>query len=224
MCYVTLLPCRPCRTWSSCGKTWVWWKHGFIIQSVQAEVDKRKRWLMFSRRKKSKTQNTQYNLHMAFKFSDLVEQNKFLPWHKEMYYTAGACIRAMEGGTLSVLAKEDGWYLWEKIVLSLCQVARVCALLQRHRLPPSLLWRKYTCIPLSTRSQTDLLCYPVAMSALSHMEFLWQDLGAVEAWIHLQQRHGPASTLSVQAEVDKRKRWLTSPRRAWLTAVVVSVF
>jgi hypothetical protein len=120
----------------------------------------------------------------------------------------------MAGGALSVLAQEDGWYLWEKIVLTVRQVDRVCALLQRHRLPPSLLWRKDTWIPLFTRSQTDLLCYPVAMSALSHMEFLWQDLRAAEAWL------GSAGPQRVQAEVDKRKGWLTSPRRAWLAAVV----
>ena len=49
------------------------------------------------------------------------------------------CMDAMQEGTLSVIAKN--WYLWEYFTLKRDQWARLCALVQRHRLPPTLLWR-----------------------------------------------------------------------------------
>jgi hypothetical protein len=56
-----------------------------------------------------------------------------------------ACIHAMEEGTLPVTAQihKGRYYLWETyiFILTVDQWARICALLQRHRLPPGLLWR-----------------------------------------------------------------------------------
>ena len=160
----------------------------------------------------------------AFSFYDLVKPPHGGCFHLVNLTTVDACIRAMEGGKLSVLAKQYGeWYLWETFALTVDQVKRTCALLQQKRLPPSLLWRPISSVPELTRSQTSFICLhvhndPVVMSALSRIEFLWQDLQAVEAW--LDDHHHAVITQWVQAEVNRR-RWLTSPRRAWLAAVVV---
>ena len=50
------------------------------------------------------------------------------------------CLDAMEKGMLPVVAEQWGYYLWEYFYLTTDQVARVCALLKRRRLPPCLLW------------------------------------------------------------------------------------
>ncbi len=159
----------------------------------------------------------------AFCFYDLVKPPLGGGFHQVNFTTVDACICAMEDGKLSVLAKHYGeWYLWETFTLTVDQVRRTCALLQQKRLAPSLLWRPISSVPELTLSQTSFICLhvykdPVTISVLSKIEFLWQDLGAVEAWLH---HHHAVNTQWVQAEVNRR-RWLTSPRRAWLAAVVV---
>jgi len=50
------------------------------------------------------------------------------------------CMDAMEEGRLPVIASNDlGFCLWERYILTVDEWARMCALLQRNRLPPSLL-------------------------------------------------------------------------------------
>jgi hypothetical protein len=132
-----------------------------------------------------------------------------------------ACIHAMENGRLSVLCQEAGLYLWEYFVFTVDQTARTCALLQRQRLPSSLLWSLGTSLQSFVRPRPGMAIMqvakdPVTMSALSQIDFLWQDLQAVEAWLH---HHHGVNTQWVQAEVDRRQ-WLMNPRRAWLAAVV----
>jgi hypothetical protein len=84
-------------------------------------------------------------------------------------YGIDACIGAMEQGTLNVCAQEhvSGTFLWEyyNYTLTVDHIARICALLQRRRLPPSLLWRKRLLITTNT-----------SIAALSHIDYMWQDL------------------------------------------------
>jgi hypothetical protein len=55
--------------------------------------------------------------------------------------TVDVCMDAMEEGMLPVIAKQWGfYYLWEFYSLRTDQWARLCGLLQRNRLPQSLLW------------------------------------------------------------------------------------
>ncbi len=139
-----------------------------------------------------------------------------------------ACIGAMEGGVFPVDAKhkQNGLYLWEYFILTTDQWARICVLLQTLRLPPRLLWRpKWISTICWTRSRNNFLAYFVsrdfaAMITLCHMEYLWQDLDAVEAWMEFMK----FETVSIQwvaDEVDRRRRWFSGPRRAWLAAIVV---
>ncbi len=135
-----------------------------------------------------------------------------------------ACIHAMENGRLSVFAQEAGLYLWEYFSFTVDQTARICALLQRQRLPSSLLWRPFTTLPLSVKPGRNMgpikvVKDPDTMSALSQIEFLWQDLDEVQAWLDDSPHHLKLEWIA--AEVDRR-RWLMNPRRAWLAAVVVS--
>jgi hypothetical protein len=142
-----------------------------------------------------------------------------------------ACIRAMEGGRLPVLAQDAGLYLWEYFVFTVDQTARICALLHQRWLPPSLLWRSHFSRPhLFSKSRTVLdvsfvWTDPVAMSTLSNIEFLWQDLQVVKAWIHGQppvfNKIEKAKADWINAEVDKRQQWFAGARRAWLAAVVI---
>ena len=136
-----------------------------------------------------------------------------------------ACMDAMEEGSLPVIAKEYGYYLWEIYILTVDEWARLCALLQRNQCPPRLLWRLHTCVRWT---MTDCFSFskkkcivddnPVAMSALPQIEFLWQDLDAVQAYINLKS---PTSHVGwVAAEVGRRRQWLTGLRRAWLLAVL----
>jgi hypothetical protein len=115
------------------------------------------------------------------------------------------CLHAMEEGILSAIATERGHhFLWEYYILTTDQLARTCALLQRHRLPSSLLWTL----------QTRLHC---TLHALTRIEFLWQDLDAVDVWVHFM-RHRYCDVEWVAAEVARRRQWFTGLRRAWLLA------
>ena len=128
------------------------------------------------------------------------------------------CLHAMEEGILPAIAKEDGrYFLWEYYVLTTDQWARTCALLQHHQLPPSLLWTLQTRVYYTWRSASETCLVsdvPDAMAALSRMEFLWEDLDAVETWVYFTH------VKWVAAEVAKRRQWLTGLRRTWLVAVV----
>jgi hypothetical protein len=137
-----------------------------------------------------------------------------------------ACMDAMEEGSLPVIAKQYGYYLWEIYILTVDQWARLCALLQRNQCPPRLLWRLHTCVRWT---MTDCFSFskkkcivddnPVAMAALSRIEFLWQDLDAVQAWI---KWHAVSRNVEwvVAAEVIRRRQWFIGLRRAWLVTVV----
>ena len=131
------------------------------------------------------------------------------------------CLHAMEEGRLSVIAQQNGCWLWELYILTTDQWARLCALVQRHRLPPTLLWRLQSRVRW-TRHPGCVETYLVsddldAVAALSRIEFLWQDLGAVQAWLQLPGDYGVEW---VAAEVDRRRQWFTGLRRAWLLALV----
>ena len=123
------------------------------------------------------------------------------------------CLDAMEKGMLPVVAKHCGYYLWEYFYLTTDQVARVCALLKQRRLPPCLLW----IWGMYLVSQ-----YPDAIAALTQIEFLWQDLDAVQAWMksHAARCHLDVEVKCVAAEVGRRRQWFSGLRRAWLLAVV----
>jgi hypothetical protein len=65
------------------------------------------------------------------------------------------CLHAMEEGILPVITKQMGYlFLWEFFILTTDQWARTCALLQRHRLPPSLLWTLKTRVESTCRSRS----------------------------------------------------------------------
>ena len=139
------------------------------------------------------------------------------------------CLDAMEVGKLSVLAKHNKLYLWEYVFFSVDQWVRVCALLQRTRLVPRLLWSEHGNV-CWVRSRVDSSLHyvtedPVARAVLCEMEYLWQDLHAVQKWIK-SRRFSPLLWFSwdyqwVQAEVEQRLQWSAGLRVAWLRAVVV---
>ena len=123
------------------------------------------------------------------------------------------CLHAMEEDILSAIATERGHhFLWEYYILTTDQWARTCALLQRHRLPSSLLWT------LQTRLHCTLQQYADAVSALPRIEFMWQDLDAVQAYLNA---HPHCEDMKwVAAEVARRRQWFTGLRRAWLLATL----
>lgn len=120
------------------------------------------------------------------------------------------CLDAMEENLLSVVANQSGYYLWEYFTLTTDQLVRMCALLQRNRFPSSVLWR-------SSAGPYLVSTDPVA---LSRIEFFWQDLDAVQAWIHTPAPWWHDLEVEwVAAEVGRRQ-WLTGLRRAWLLAAL----
>ena len=139
-----------------------------------------------------------------------------------------ACIYAMEEGTLSVTAQggKGRYYLWETYILTVDQWARICALLQRHRLSPGLLWRGSLFSPAYyTRVKLDMCCHfvneiPTTIDTLGRIDYLWQDLDAVDAWIKRQVTTDISRMYWVQAEVFHRRQWLAELRAAWLRALV----
>ena len=155
----------------------------------------------------------------SFKFSDLVQQDKEHGVRNIEKYLAviSACINAMEGGLLPVTAQQNGLFLRDGYILPPDKLARLCVLLQQHRLPASLLWKP----------KMGALFYfgglDVAKAKdLADIEFLWQDLEAVEAWID-DRTKGIITTGAfdwVTAEVDRRRQWSVGLRRAWLVAAV----
>jgi hypothetical protein len=133
------------------------------------------------------------------------------------------CLDAMEKGMLPVVAEQWGYCLWEYFTLTTDQWVRVCALLQRHRLPPRLLWRIKTRVHWTRWTASTRGCLvssdPDAVAALSRIEFLWQDLDAVHAWVNCRP-YSCDSVEWVEGEVWRRRWWLTGLRRAWLLAAL----
>jgi len=131
------------------------------------------------------------------------------------------CLHAMKEGTLSLTANQWEKYLWELYDLTTDQLARVCVLLQRQRLPASLLWRSINRMHWTKRSaleKSHLVSEdPDAMAALSRIEFLWHDLDAVQAWLFTYAR---CSVGWIVAELDRRRQWFTGLRRQWLLAAL----
>lgn len=59
------------------------------------------------------------------------------------------------------------------------------------------------------------------MNTLCDMEYLWQDLDAVEAWMEfMKSRMYLIHIQWVAEEVDRRRQWFAGLCRAWLAAVV----
>ena len=130
-----------------------------------------------------------------------------------------ACMDAMEEGSLPVIAKEYGYYLWEIYIQTPDQWARLCALLQRNQCPPRLLWRLHTYTRWTRRNNCSVHDNPVAMSALTRIEFLWQDLDAVQAYV---DNLSPTDRLDLKwaaVEVARRRQWFAGLRRTWLLTV-----
>ena len=130
------------------------------------------------------------------------------------------CLHAMEENVLPIFAEQWGYYLWEYFTLTPDQLARICALLQLQRLPASLLWKWHSCV-LRTRRSALGNPYPVsqdpdAMAALTRIEFLWQDLDTVQAYISIKSRTFDVKWIA--AEIAKRRQWFTGLRRLWLLA------
>jgi len=141
------------------------------------------------------------------------------------YSVVDVCLHAMEEGTLSVIAKAWKYSLWEFCIMSVDQWVRMCALLQRHRLPSSLCWRVGTNLRLTRRAAVaePILVFEDsdAIAALTRIEFLWQDLDAVQAYVDDWSSSGHRVEWAAR-EVVRRRQWFTGLRRAWLWAVVVS--
>jgi hypothetical protein len=154
-----------------------------------------------------------------------------------IFGVADVCMDAMEEGSLSVIAKQRGYCLWENFTLTPDQ----CALVQRERLRASMLWRWGTCVRWTRRCAFTVPYLvsedPDAMAALSRIEFLWQDLDAVQAYLNLRTRAydvvdsdasqawmrspGMHNDMEwVAAEVARRRQWFTGLRRAWLLKAV----
>jgi len=162
-----------------------------------------------------------------FRFKDIVQHQHFDCEDDKLWAIRDACIDAMEEGTLPVtaLGGKGRYYLWENYILTVDQWARICALLQRHRLPPSLLWKGHS-VAYNVLLDRDILnVNPVIAAALSCIDYLWQDLDVIDAWIEREQTTHATRDIPrihwVQAEVDRRRQWLAGLRAAWLRAVVV---
>jgi hypothetical protein len=165
-----------------------------------------------------------------FNFKDIVQHKHFDCEHDKFWAIVDACIDAMEEGTLPVTAQgsRSDHYLWETYILSVDQWTRICALLQRHRLPPRLFWRcsgvhSVAYYILSGRYVVDI--NPATIAAFSQMDYLWQDLDVVDVWIQRQQTSRATTDIArihwVQSEVVRRRQWLTGLRATWLRALVV---
>jgi hypothetical protein len=134
------------------------------------------------------------------------------------------CLDAMEEDLLSVVATQSGYYLWEYFTLTTDQLVRMCALLQRNRFPSSLLWRLRTRVHWTrgyALAKPNLVSQcPDAIAALSRIEFLWQDLDAVQACIQTPAPWWHDLEVEWVAAELGRQRWFAGLRRAWLLAVV----
>ena len=124
------------------------------------------------------------------------------------------CLHAMEEGRLPVIVKQCRYYLWEYYILTVDQWVRICALLQQNRFSPCLLWRlQITYVRWVRRTAF------VGVAVLTGIEFLWQDLDAVQAYVdHLSPAARYDHVEWIVAELDRRRQWFTGLRRTWLLA------
>jgi hypothetical protein len=158
---------------------------------------------------------------------DFVDFSKFAQARRPgCHCVVDACMDAMEEGMLPVITKEGGYYLWEYYILTVDQWVRMCALLQQNRLPSRLLWRWQTYVRWTKRSVLPKPCLvshvPDAMAALTRIEFLWQDLDAVQAYnISIKSVTSTIDIEWIAVEVARRRQWFAGLRQAWLLAVVI---
>jgi hypothetical protein len=117
---------------------------------------------------------------------------------------------AMDKGVMNVCA-QGVWpnglklYLWEWTTLESYQWKRLCALLQRYRIPSRLLWRE-------VHYMSNAWFYPTCFE----IDYVWQDLDAIQVFL---QNKKDAFT-AVRLEVDRRA-WMNGLRRTWLAAVMM---
>ena len=116
-----------------------------------------------------------------------------------------ACVDAMECGHLDVNVCFSGSYIWDYycIFSDVRMLRRVCALKPNLKL----FWRT---------TWLSLTHYP---GNLLQVEYLWQDLQPVHAFVLHWKSHGQKLP-GIQAELSRRLEWMDSTRRAWLLAVV----
>ena len=121
-----------------------------------------------------------------------------------------ASIRDMEQGLLDVCTKDEyGYYLWSYFYLTPSEWTRLCAL----QPPVHLLWKKRSKI-LWTAGTNTLVSY----NTMANIEYLWQDLDAVKAYVTSLGRFAPGW---LSSELQRREAcWLTGLRRAWIGATV----
>jgi len=102
----------------------------------------------------------------------------------------------------------DGLYIWDYfcIYVDVGMLRRVCALKPNLKV----FWR-ITCWA------HKMIHYP---ENLLQVEYLWQDLQLVHAYVQHWASHGQQFPV-IQAELSRRVEWRDSTRRAWLLAVVV---
>jgi hypothetical protein len=122
------------------------------------------------------------------------------------------CIAAMESGDLPVCSRNsNGDLLWSTYCLTIGDWIRIC----RLRPPLELVWAAQSKILFScTGDFAD--AYDVA--ELRTIDYLWQDLQAVQAFAAC---HGHVSWIS--QELALRVSWSKQLRRAWIAAVVTTV-
>ena len=110
-----------------------------------------------------------------------------------------AYMDAMEHDLLPVDTEEHGHYLWEFYILTVDQWVRICGLLQRRRLPSSLLWRSRGWL-----FGQPAICVRNAWCHGCQIEYLWQDLNAVSTFV------ATTSTLFDDVPLD----WINGPTPA----------
>lgn len=126
----------------------------------------------------------------------------FLDWCSSQKIV-DACLDAMEEGTLHVCAKNyQRKYLWVFFNMDPRQWMRLCALLQRHGIPSSIVWQDFEFHP---------------PGCLEELEYLWTDLDSMRTFME------HVSCLChfcnwIQFEL-RRREWAIGLRRAWLVAV-----
>jgi hypothetical protein len=122
-----------------------------------------------------------------------------------------ACVDAMECGDLDVNVCFFKDHIWDYpcIFFDECMMRRLCALKPNLKL----FWR-------TTCSLLKVIHYSLrAEKLLLQMEYLWQDLQLVHAFVQHWASHGQQLPV-IQAELIQRLEWRDSTRRAWLVAVV----
>ena len=118
-----------------------------------------------------------------------------------------ACVDAMECGDLDVnVCFYDGLYIWDYFCIfsDVRMLRRVCALKPNL----DLFWRT-TCRAYIMYVGHHLL----------EVEYLWQDLQLVHAYVQHWASHDQKLS-GIQAELSRRLEWRDSTRRAWLLAIV----